>query len=101
MSAKGLSPRIRMYLGIQFFMPLTLPGGSDNGVNFNFHPENEAEAGMYIAGLIPYIRDTMGKKNILMYSWQMHQTGTQTQCLTHRLSKSTQILLSAFITHSP
>jgi hypothetical protein len=34
--------------------------GSDNGVTFTFIPENESEARMYIAGLVPYIRDTEG-----------------------------------------
>ena len=35
--------------------------GSDNGVNFNFLPENESEARMYISGLVPYVRDTAGE----------------------------------------
>ncbi len=36
--------------------------GSENGVNFTFIPENEAEARMYIAGLEPYLRDTYVKE---------------------------------------
>ena len=35
--------------------------GSDHSVNFNFIPENEAEARMYISGLVPYVRDTVGE----------------------------------------
>jgi hypothetical protein len=35
--------------------------GTDNGINFNFLPENKAEARMYIAGLAVCIRDTLGE----------------------------------------
>jgi hypothetical protein len=42
--------------------------GSDNSVNFNFHPENEAEARMYIAGLVPYIRDMRGEHYLKLFS---------------------------------
>jgi hypothetical protein len=35
--------------------------GLDNGVNFNFLPENESEARMYISGLVPYVRDAAGE----------------------------------------
>jgi len=38
--------------------------GTDNGVTFTFIPENEAEARMFIAGLIPYIRDTLGEGHL-------------------------------------
>jgi len=36
--------------------------GSDNGVTFTFIPENEAEARMCIAGVVPYIRDMRGEE---------------------------------------
>lgn len=42
--------------------------GSDNGVTFTFIPENEAEARMYIAGLVPYIRDTIGPELLRAFS---------------------------------
>lgn len=31
---------------------------SANGITFTFHPENEADARSYIAGLIPYLKDS-------------------------------------------
>ncbi len=42
--------------------------GSNNGVNFIFISENEAEAQMFIAGLVPYIRDTLGVDNLRPFS---------------------------------
>jgi hypothetical protein len=42
--------------------------GSDNGVNFNFHPDNKLGTRMYIAGLIPYIRDTRGEEYLNAFS---------------------------------
>ena len=42
--------------------------GTDNGGTFTFHPDNEAEARMYIAGLIPYIRDTFGEQYLNIFN---------------------------------
>lgn len=38
--------------------------GTDNGINFNFIPESEAEAWIFITGLVPYIRDTFGESHL-------------------------------------
>jgi len=54
--------------GHPVFHSLDATWGSDNGVNFNFHPDNEKEARMYIAGLIPCMRDTMGEKYLSGFS---------------------------------
>jgi hypothetical protein len=42
--------------------------GSDNGITITFHPDNEVEARMYIAGLIPYIRDTLGERYLSIFT---------------------------------
>jgi hypothetical protein len=54
--------------GHPVFHAIDAPWGSDNGVNFNFHLENEAEARMYVAGLIPFIRYTMGEQSFNGFS---------------------------------
>jgi hypothetical protein len=49
------------YPGFPVFHAIDKAWGSDNGVTFNFLPENEAEARMYIDRLVPYLRDTAGE----------------------------------------
>lgn len=49
------------YPGCPVFHAIDRAYGSDNGVTFNFLPENESEAHMYISGLVPYLRDTAGE----------------------------------------
>jgi len=56
------------FLGHPVFHAVDPTWGSDNGVNFNFHPENEAEACMYIAGLVPYIWDVWGENYLKLFS---------------------------------
>jgi hypothetical protein len=58
------------YPGLPVFHTVDKAWGSDNGVNFNFLPENESEARMYIAGLIPYLRDSVGE-------WFLHAFSTE------------------------
>lgn len=50
--------------GKPVFHPVGPVWGTDNGVTFTFIPENKAEAHMFIAGLIPYIRDTFGEHHL-------------------------------------
>jgi len=60
--------KLTEFPGHPVFHAIDTAWGSDNVVNFNFHPENKVEAGMCITGLIPYIRDTKGEEYLKIFS---------------------------------
>jgi hypothetical protein len=49
------------YPGKPVFHSVDPAWGIDNGVAFTFIQENEAEARMFIAGLVCYIQDTLSE----------------------------------------
>jgi hypothetical protein len=63
--------------------------GSDNGVTFNFLPENESEGHMYISGLAPYLRDTAGEWYLNAFKFEAiehHQNSSWDPVMKHILS---------------
>lgn len=54
--------------GKPVFHTLDPAWGSDNGVTFTFIQENEAEVRMYIAGMVPYIREMYGEELLKVFS---------------------------------
>jgi hypothetical protein len=71
--------------------------GTDNEVTFNFIPENEAEARMFIAGLVPYIRDTLGEKHLRPFSVDAidHHSDSVYNKATNQISSTTDIWINS------
>jgi hypothetical protein len=60
--------QLSKFPGHPVFHAIDTTWGSDNGISFNFHLDNKAEARMYIVSLIPFIRDTKGEEYLYIFS---------------------------------
>lgn len=84
--------------GKPVFHTLDPAWGSDNGVTFTFIPENEAEARMYIAGMVPYIREMYG--NILFRAFSADAIDRHADSIFDPVTKQISLTTDVWIQNS-
>jgi hypothetical protein len=94
-SLRGILMQIEssVYEGKSVFHSIDRTWRSDSQVTFTFLPENESDARMYIAGLVPFLRDTQDKWHLKCFTEEakMRHRSSVWDPTTKQVSSTTDI----------